>query len=61
MMTMDSIREKLQHYRPEDVASGTGLSYATILRYRDGRVKEPPHDIVLRLSEWLEKNWPVKP
>ena len=61
MMTMESIRKQLEEHRPEDVASGTGLSYATILRYRDGKVKEPTHDVMIRLSEWLEKNWPVKP
>jgi hypothetical protein len=56
MLTYEEIRERLRDRRPEDVASGTGLAYATVLRYRDGKVKEPPHSIMLVLSDYLTKN-----
>lgn len=54
MMTFDRIQEELKNHRPEDVASGTGLAYHTVLRYRDGKVKEPPHHVVMLLAEYLQ-------
>jgi len=55
MKSMEEIAAALSAVRLEVAAAETGLSYFTLLRYRDGRVTHPPHASVVRLSEWIEK------
>lgn len=52
--TTEEIAEALQGERLEEVAADTGLSYFTLVRYRNNQVKHPRLDTVRRLSKWAK-------
>lgn len=53
LLTIDQIRDRLQHIRPEVVAAETGLGISTIYKYRNGEVAKPPLATVQALSDYL--------
>lgn len=54
MHTMEEIAAALQDAKLEEVAYETGLNYFTLVRYRAGKVRRPPHDSIRRLSKWVD-------
>ena len=54
MHTPEEIASALQDAKLEEVAYETGLNYFTLVRYRAGKVRRPPHDSIRRLSAWID-------
>jgi transcriptional regulator with XRE-family HTH domain len=55
-MGLTEIARRLKAMRPEVVAVDTGLSMSTVYKYREGRAKNPPHETLRTLSEYLKRN-----
>jgi len=55
MMTLEEIREALQHISPTEVQKATGLSRMTIYDVRDNPNANPKWITVKTLSEYLSR------
>lgn len=52
-MTLEEIARALQGRDVVDVAYHTGLHPNTIRKYRDGDAKQPAHETVTKLTDYL--------
>ena len=55
MLNLEEIRERLQDRRLRVVAERTGLSYPTVLNVRDNLRSNPTHEVMRKISEYLEE------
>ena len=54
MMSLKEIREALKDRIPKRVAEATGLHYNTIRAIRDDLGANPTHNVLQKLSDYLE-------
>lgn len=54
MLTLEEIREALKDRMPRKVAEVTGLHYNTIRQIRDDLGANPTHNVMKKLSDYLE-------
>lgn len=55
MLTVKEIREKLKSRKVSVIQRECGLSYAQVYGIASGKVEDPSHEVVRRLSEYFEK------
>ena len=53
MLTLETIREKLQDRVPSKVAKATGLHVNTVANIRDGKSENPEYATLRALSDYL--------
>lgn len=52
---LEKLAERLKKYKAEDVASATGLSFATVQKARSGRLRAPGFVTLNKLVNYLNQ------